>query len=126
MVKETENPDTGIDAQRKNENEIIIPVISEEVVIDRKKAVNATIIIEKKISTDEVTVDFPLSAEEIDIEHIPVNQFVDSYPETRYEDDTIIIPVTKEVVVKRLLLVEEIRVIRKIRSSDHTEKVTLK
>lgn len=109
-----------------DDQNIVIPVIREEVVVDSKKVVNATVTIQKNISSEEVVVEVPLITEQLNLEHVAVNQFIDSKPEIRYEGDAIIIPVTKEVVVKRLFLVEEIRVTTKIQSSDYAEKVTLK
>ncbi|HLP72965.1 MAG TPA: DUF2382 domain-containing protein [Bacteroidales bacterium] len=104
----------------------IIPVISEEVVTGRRLVRKASILIGKSISTAEVEIDVPLTEDQFDIERVPVNQYLDSQPEIRYEGNTTVIPVMKEVMVKRLLLTEEIRITRKVKLTKKTEKVKLK
>jgi len=57
------------------------------------------------------------------------SQIVEKAPEAvRYEGDTIIIPVLKEIAVveKKILLVEEIRVTKTITHSEQKEEVTLR
>lgn len=104
----------------------VIPVIEEEILFDKKVVKNKTLIIEKKITSEEVSVDVPLTTEHINVERVGMNQFLDSQPSVRYDGDTIIIPVTREVVVKRLLLVEEIRISKQLETKNQSEKIILK
>ena len=104
----------------------VIPVIEEEILFDKKVVKNKTLIIEKKITSAEVSVDVPLTTEHINVERVGMNQFLDSQPSVRYDGDTIIIPVTREVVVKRLLLVEEIRISKQLETKNQSEKIILK
>jgi stress response protein YsnF len=49
----------------------------------------------------------------VKVERVPINAFVAdgaTLPGVRYEGDTMIIPVVREVVVKRMLVVEELHV----------------
>jgi uncharacterized protein (TIGR02271 family) len=109
---------------RKDE-EHVIPVIGEEVIIDKKFTRKGGIIIKKEVISEDASVDIPLSQEHLDVQRIPVNRYLDSRPEIRYEGDTMIIPVLKEVVEKRLLLVEEIRITKTVAIETRTENVTL-
>ena len=58
----------------------------------------------------------PLVVERVEVERVPVNRVVDGPVAVRHEGDTIVVPVTEEVLVvhKQLRLVEEVR-IRKVR-----------
>jgi uncharacterized protein (TIGR02271 family) len=108
------------------QDEYIIPVIEEEIVIDKKIIEKGGIIIDKKIITQDVSIDASLKSDQLNIEHVPLNQFVDTRPEIRYEGETMIIPVLKEVYVKRLFLVEEIRIKKEEVLQPHTENITLR
>jgi uncharacterized protein (TIGR02271 family) len=68
-----------------------------------------------------------LLREEVDIDRIPVNEYVDEAPPIRYEDDRTIIPVLEEVLLveKRLLLKEEV-VITKRRTQVTSEQRELR
>ena len=61
-------------------------------------------------------VDVPLFREEVRVERVPINLFVEALPPVRQEGDTMIIPVVEEQIViqKKLLLVEELRVRKEV------------
>lgn len=103
-----------------------IPVIEEELTIGKRIVKKGSIIIQKNINTEDISVDIPLNTEIFDIERVNINQYLDSSPVMRHEGDTLIIPVTKEVLIKKLLLVEEIRIRKKTQTINKTEKVTLR
>ena len=67
----------------------------------------------KKIDEERVTVPLTSRLRGYSIEHVPVDKYVDHPPSPiRYEGDTMIISVVQEeaVVVKKLKLVEEVRI----------------
>jgi len=64
--------------------------------------------------------------EEVEVEKVAVNQFVESGPEVRYEGDTMIIPVLREVMEVRMLLVEELRVTKRKVESNDSQELTLR
>lgn len=83
----------------------------------------------KSVSEQEETVDLPLLRDELTIEHVAVGQIVaDAPPHTRYEGDTLVVPVLEEVLVvqKQLLLKEEVRITRLRRPVHAPQSVTLK
>ncbi len=97
-----------------NQDTISIPVIQETVTINKSQIETGRIRISKKVNEENKVVDIPLEHEEIEVETIDINQYVETVPEpVRYEGDTMVIPVLKEVSVVRILLEKEIRITKK-------------
>ncbi len=96
------------------EDQTVIPLAAEELVVD-KQTVENTVRVQKRVHEEAVTVDEMLRRDSVDIERVPVDRYVDQLMETRYEGDTMIIPILEEVLIveKRLLLREEIRITRR-------------
>lgn len=118
------------DRQPTNANDdskVIIPVIEEEVRVDKKIVETGKVRISKKVSEREELIDVPLLREEVTVERIPINQYVDRMPEPRQEGETLIIPVVREeiVVQKRLLVVEELRVQKQVVETHEPQRVSL-
>lgn len=112
-IREFENDQTRNVEIEDNFVETIIPVIEEDVQITKKVIDIAQVNISKTVNESTETFQIPLSSEEIVVKRIPINEYVDIMPPaTRYEGETMIIPVLKEVAVieKRMMLVEEIHV----------------
>ena len=76
-------------------------------------------------SRDE-QVDEQLNRREVRVERLAIDRFVDEMPEIREEGGTTVIPVVEEVLVRRLLLKEEVRVTRIDTTRPHRETVTLR
>ena len=76
-------------------------------------------------SRDE-QVDEQLNRREVRVERLAIDRFVDEMPEVREEGGTTVIPVVEEVLVRRLLLKEEVRVTRIDTTRPHRETVTLR
>lgn len=104
-----------------------IPVIEEQVRVEKKIVENESIRIHKKVHTDDVLVEVPVISEQFEIERVPVNKYVDTPPAAvRHEGDTMIVPVLKEVVVKRLVLVEELHIKKRKIKDQHTQEFVLR
>lgn len=58
--------------------------------------------------------------EEVDIRRVPVNREIEAVPDVRDDGEVIVIPIVEEraVLVKRLILVEELHVRRKVVQQD--------
>jgi len=106
----------------------VIPVIQEEVVFEKQVVETGKVRISKHIREFEEIVDEPLFREEVAVERVPINQFVEARPAVRQEGDTMIIPVVQEqiFVQKRLVLVEELRVRKQVVESHQPQRVTLR
>jgi uncharacterized protein (TIGR02271 family) len=113
---------------RLNQESTVIPVVQEQATIDKKEIETAKLTVQKKVIDVEKNVDIPLLQEGYEVERIPINQYVDTYPQVREDGNTIIIPVVREVLVveKRLELVEEVHVIKRKTTVDHRETFTLR
>ncbi|WP_420151902.1 YsnF/AvaK domain-containing protein [Spirosoma sp.] len=107
---------------------IVIPVIEEQIQIDKQIIETGTVRIAKQVFEEAQTVDIPVFREEVTVEHVAVYQYVDAAPAVRYEGETMIIPVLREVLVteKRLLLVEEVHVTKRHITDQETQEVTLR
>jgi uncharacterized protein (TIGR02271 family) len=109
--------------------EMTIPVIEESVQVDKRVVESGAVRITKVVSEQDVPVDIPLIHEEHDIQRVPVNEYVDTPPPpVRYEGDTMIIPVVREVLVvqKRLLVVEELHITKTQVEQHDTQQITLR
>lgn len=105
-----------------------LPIIEESVRIDKQLVDKGVVRVSKKVYQENVDVDVPLIHEEHDINRVPVNQYIDTPPAVRYEGETMIIPVLREEVVvqKRLVLVEELHITKKLVQTHAREQVTLR
>jgi len=97
---------------KKNDPAISINVLEEKAKVEKEFVEKAKVRISKKVSEEAETVTTPVTSEEVKVEKIPVNKLIETAPQARYEGNTMIIPVVKEVAVveKKLLLVEEIHI----------------
>ncbi len=105
---------------------VIFPVIEEQLRVSKQVVEAGIVRISKTVHEEEVDVKVPVTNEEIDVERVAVNQYVESPPSVRYEGDTMIIPVLREVVEKRLVLVEELHVTRRRVQSHDSQLITLR
>jgi uncharacterized protein (TIGR02271 family) len=93
-----------------------IPVIEERARVDKRVVERAVVRISTSIKQSDHVIAEPLRHEEIEIQRVPVNKEVDSMPSVRQQGDVVVIPVVEEraVLVKRLVLVEELHVHRHV------------
>jgi uncharacterized protein (TIGR02271 family) len=106
----------------------VIPVIVDELVIDKRTVPTGAVRVNKRVDEHTETVDMPLFREEVNIRRVIINEVVDSPPPTRREGDVTIIPVVQEelVVSKRLILKEEIYLERRRIVERASQEVTLR
>jgi len=98
-----------------NVQPLVIPVIEETISVDKQVTTTGKIRIEKQVTETNEAVNISLQRDEYTIKRVPINKYVDEEaPQVRQEGDTMIIPVVKEVMVKRLLLVEEVHIIKEV------------
>jgi stress response protein YsnF len=122
-----------VNLQKKNqptydssEQSQVIPVMQEELQVTKRMKSKGVTRVKKTVEEREEIVDEPLLSEEVQIERIPINRFVEKALPVRHERDTTIIPVFQEVLTKRLLLKEELH-IRKVATKTHkAQKVILR
>ena len=114
------------DATDINTQERVLPVIHEEVKVQRRLRETGVVEIHKTVHERTETVDQPLQSEEVQIERVPINRIVETPVSVRQEGDTLIIPLLEEVLVveKRLMLREEVHV-KKLRKEVHDPQEVL-
>ena len=106
---------------------VTVPIIEEQVHIDTVKNVTGKVRIVKSVSSETVQIAAPYTQENVAIERIAINEYVDEVlPSVRYEGDTMIVPVLQEVLVKKTLLVEELRITQVRDSSSEPREVMLR
>lgn len=121
--------DTGMgndEGRNRDGRSVAVPIVEETAEVEVRRRVMGTVRVHARVREDAVEIDEPLERVEVEVERVPVGRWVDSVPEDRQEGDTTIIPVVEEVVVKRLRLVEEVRVTRSTTTRQHRERVELR
>ena len=117
--------------QQPTADTLVLPVLEERLVVQREVVETGRVRLTRRVheTAEEVTV--PVQHDEVQVERVPLNQTLPAgapVPTTRYEGDTLVIPVLREVAVveTRLLLVEELRVTKQQMTTQHTEAVHLR
>ena len=107
----------------------VLPIIEERVVVTRETVERGRVRLTKDVHEHDELVTLMLQHDELNVERVAVNQLLAdgaALPTSRHEGDTFIVPVLREVVVTRVLLVEEVRVTKRQVAAPHTETVPLR
>lgn len=108
--------------------ELVLPVLQEELEISRQTVPTGLVRILKSVREREELVDEPLLAHSVQIERIARNQVVDVVIPIRQEGDTTVISIVEErlVLTKQLVWKEEIRITNQISETREPQRVTLR
>jgi uncharacterized protein (TIGR02271 family) len=99
-----------------NENdEVIVPVIEEELATGVRAVKTGAVRVDKRVEKRTRRISAPILHEDVEVRRVPINRVVDEAPKSRRRGDTIIVPVVEEelVVTKRLILKEEIHLVKR-------------
>jgi uncharacterized protein (TIGR02271 family) len=118
-------------APEQVEASIVLPVIEERVHIERELVETGRVRVVRQVHEAEEEIRVAVQHDEVHVERVPLNVTLPAgapTPVTRYEGDTMIIPVLREVAVveTRLLLVEELRITKQQLATQHVETVHLR
>jgi stress response protein YsnF len=91
----------------------VIPVVAEIADVQKRTRPVRRVTVRKRVEQERVTRAVSLDRDHVTVERIPKNQWADSPEGPRTEGDTLVVPVYAEVMVKRLVLVEEVRITRR-------------
>ena len=110
---------------------VTIPVHQEDAWIEKRLVDSGRgVRIHKTVVEHPFQIDERLMREHVEVNHVPVDRIVplDQAPATRYEGDTLVVPVVEEVLVveRRLRIKEELHITRTRREEHHAETVLLK
>jgi len=117
--------------QPNGQESLKVPVVREEVQVE-KRAVDTGrgVRIHKTVAEHPCHIDERLLRDDVEVSHVPVDRIVplDAAPATRYEGDTLVVPILEEVLVveRRVRIKEELRITRTRREEHHAETVMLK
>lgn len=105
-----------------------IPLVEERVEVGKRQVESGRVKVRVAVDVREEMVPAELARDEVQIRRVPRNVAVSDLPGVRLEGDTTIIPVVEEqlVVEKRLILVEEIHVVRRTEAKMEEIPVTLR
>lgn len=105
-----------------------IPLFEERVAVSRKEVETGRLRVRISVDEREESVPAELVRDEVEIRRVPKNETLSELPGVRTDGDVTIIPVVEEqlVVEKRLVLVEEIHVLRKSGTERRDVPVTLR
>lgn len=108
-----------------DDGRLLVPLHEEELVATTREVELGAVRLLKRVETVPVEIDIPVERDQVSIERITKDEYVDVAPEVRYEGDTMIVPVIEEILVtaKRFLLREEVRITRtRIAESVHVSE----
>ena len=107
-----DDPSRRVDPPEADQAEWVIPVVAEQARVHRERIVTGRVRLRKVVHQEEQTIDEPVLKEQVSVERVPIDRWVDAAPPIRSEGETLIVPVVEEVLVveKRLRLREEVRV----------------
>ncbi|MEO8125724.1 MAG: YsnF/AvaK domain-containing protein [Bryobacteraceae bacterium] len=109
------------------DSEMVIPVISEDLEVSKRKRVTGGVRVERKSVPHYQAVSMPLTRQVADVKRVLIEKPVNGPLPVRREGDTIIMPVVEEVatVHKQLMLKEEIHITKRTSTEQHEEQVQL-
>jgi uncharacterized protein (TIGR02271 family) len=109
--------------ERDERDEVVVPVIEEELATGTREVTTGAVRVEKHVEKRVRRVSAPALHEEVEVKRVPINRVVTEAPKSRRRGDTVIVPVVEEelVVTKRLVLKEEIHLIKR-RTKDRVVK----
>ena len=105
-----------------------IPLVEERLAVSKREVETGRLRVRISVDEREERVAADLIRDEVEIRRVPKNEALTQVPGVRTDGDTTIIPVVEEqlVVEKRLVLVEEIHVVRKSETERRDIPVTLR
>ena len=115
-------------ARELEQDREVIPLVEERAVILKRKKLTGGMRVRTLVREDEEVIDEPLTSEEVEVERVPVDRWVEAPVPIRQEGETTIITLLEEVVVveKRLRATEEVRITRRRTTRQAAQHVTLR
>jgi uncharacterized protein (TIGR02271 family) len=111
---------------QRNGRKQTLPVAEERLRVGKRKVETGRVRVSTRTEERQQAIREELLREEVAIERVRIDRFSDTEPQMRQDGDVLIVPVFEEVLVKRILVREELRITRKRRVDEVEELVTLK
>lgn len=115
-------------ARRPQHDPETIPVVEERAVVRKRRKITGAVRLRTVVHEDEAVIDGPLLTEEVEVERVSLDRWVDGPVPVRHEGDTTVITVLREVLVveRRLKAVEEVRLTKRRATRHASERVRLR
>lgn len=109
-------------------NEIIVPVVTEELNVDIVSVPVGGVRVVKRVIEEQIPIDEQLRSQQAVVERVPVGRYVDGPLPVRQLDDALVVPVVEEHVVieRRWFLKEELHIKRTEQTIRYQDSVTVK
>lgn len=110
-----------------DESTRVIPVIEEQLTAERQRVRTGSVRVQKHVEHRTKRVQSTVLHDGVEVKRVAVNRVVTEAPKIRHENGIIIVPVLEEQVVmtRRLVLKEEIHVVRKRTKERVSQDVSL-
>jgi uncharacterized protein (TIGR02271 family) len=107
---------------------VVIPRLEEQLQIDKSQFLRGSVRVRVAPTEHQQTVSVPVTDVEAEVRRVAIGKIVESAPPVREEGNTVIVPVIEEVLVveKRLLLREEVHIVRHPKTRIEEHQVTLR
>ena len=103
----------------------VLPLAEERLKVD-KTVTTSTVRVSTRTVSQDVAVDEMLTSVRADVTRVPVDRVIETVPEIEERDGVTIIPVFEEVLVRQLVLKEELHVRMVSEPKPFSETVTLR
>ena len=114
--------------RRSAAERVTVPVVEERAVVRKRRKVTGAVRVRTEVKTAEEVVDAPLAVEQVEVERVPLDRWIDAPVPARREGDTNVVTLHEEVVVvgMRLPATGEVRITRRTSTRHSPERVTLR
>src|SRR5690348_16393104 len=103
-----------------------LPVVDEQARISKRKVETGRVRISTRLRERQQPIRPELLQEDVVVTRVKVGRCVETEPSIREEGGVLVVPVFEEVLVKRVLLHEELHIVRKRRVEETKDVVTLR
>jgi uncharacterized protein (TIGR02271 family) len=106
----------------------VIPIVEERAAILKRKTLTEGVRVRTVVREEEATIEEPVATEEVEVERVPLDRWVEAPVPVRQEGDTTIVTLVEEVVVveKRLRAIEEVHITKRQDIESSVQTVTLR
>jgi stress response protein YsnF len=106
----------------------IIPVVEEKAVVLKRKKLTGGVRVRTVVREAQEIVDEPLATEDVEVERVVLDHWIDAPVPVRQEGETTIVTLVEEVVVveKRLRAIAEVRISKRKSIRHAPQKITLR
>lgn len=106
--------------------ETVVPLVSERLTVGKHVVETGQVHVRVHVLERAEQVREDLAQEDVEVRRVPIGHVVEAPPEVRHEGDLTIVPIVEEVLVKQLVLKEELHIRRTRRVTPFEQTVTLR